>query len=350
MMQAHFQKYILNFKRPAGTSRGTYKTKETYILRVQDNGKIGYGECSLFKGLSADDRPDFEKKLANVVKNINQNGLSQSILSDLKMWPSIQFGLETALISLKSSTFVLFPSSFTSGHKGIITNGLIWMGDTEFMQQQIEAKLNDGFKCIKIKIGALNWEDEHRILKALRNKFGKDTLEIRVDANGGFTPTKAPSILEQLYKLHVHSIEQPIMAHQHQSMAQLCQNSPIPIALDEELIGIYNQSDKAAMLNTIKPQYIILKPGIIGGLSASDEWIKLAEERNIGWWVTSSLESNIGLNAIAQWTYALKTSIPQGLGTGSLFTNNIASPLEIIGEELFYKSNKSWQTLPNDWK
>lgn len=349
-MKASYQKYILNFKKPAGTSRGTYNTKETYFLKIEENGKVGFGECSLFKGLSADDRPEFEAHLSAVVKNLNLSGLNAGWKSTLSNWPSILFGLETALISLQKNSHILFPSEFTDGKSGITTNGLIWMGDVDFMRQQIEEKLKVGFKCIKLKIGAINWEDEFQILKSLRKNFSANALEIRVDANGGFTPTAAPKILEQLNQLNIHSIEQPIMAGQYKEMAMLCRNTPIPIALDEELIGLFEKPERAEMLDLINAQYIILKPGIIGGLASSEEWIKMAEARKIGWWVTSSLESNIGLNAIAQWTYALNTSMPQGLGTGSLFTNNIESPLEMRGEELFYNKDKNWQNLPDDWK
>ena len=349
MIQASYQKYILNFKRPAGTSRGTYTTKETYFIKLIKHNTTGIGECALFRGLSADDRPNFETKLASTVKLINENGLNNNWREELQVWPSILFGMETALLSLEQNSPIIYPSDFTNGQNGITTNGLIWMGGIDFMQQQINEKLTKGFKCIKLKIGALNWIDEHRILQQLRAKYSPQTLEIRVDANGGFTPKNAPAILEELNKLNIHSIEQPIAAGQFSAMASLCKNSPIAIALDEELIGRYTKTEKQSMLDQLKPHYIILKPGILGGLKEAEAWIDIAEKQHIGWWITSSLESNIGLSAIAQWTYSLQSAMPQGLGTGALFTNNIASPLDMVGEELFYNPNKNWQTLPHEW-
>lgn len=348
-MKASIQKYHLNFVRPAGTSRGTYSVKETYFIQLKSRNRVGIGECSLFRGLSADDCPNFETKLLEIRDLTNINKSANNIIEYLKEWPSIAFGLETALKDLESNNHILYPSAFTENKQGIRINGLIWMGDKAYMKEQISQKLERGFNCIKLKIGALKWEDEKAIITNLRLLFGADTLEVRVDANGGFSPTEAPEILETLHQLNIHSIEQPIKANQHTAMAELCRNSPIPIALDEELIGLHNQQQQHELLDLIKPHYIILKPGIIGGLAASEAWIDAANKRNIGWWITSSLESNIGLNAIAQWTYKQKSALPQGLGTGSLFTNNIASPLQVIGEQLFYNPSLNWQEVPNDW-
>lgn len=340
-MKAFFQKYILNFKQASGTSRGVLHTKETYFLKVVDGDNVGYGECAVFKGLSADDRPDYEEKLAWLCENINRNLVE--LLQRLIEFPSIQFGLEQAFLSVKSENiFELFPSKFTKSKDSIKINGLIWMGTEAFIREQIKEKINDGFTTLKLKIGAIDFETEISLLKSIRNEFSSEEIELRVDANGGFLPSDALEKLKRLSDLEIHSIEQPIKQGQIGEMTELCSKSPIPIALDEELIGIFDVTDKKKMLQTIKPQYIILKPSLVGGFKGSAEWIQLAETQNIGWWITSALESNIGLNAIAQWTYTLKNNLPQGLGTGSLFTNNFESPLEVKGEYLHYSNKIKW--------
>jgi len=340
-MKAFFQKYILNFKQASGTSRGVLRTKETYFLKVVDGGKAGYGECAVFKGLSADDRPDYEAKLAWLCENINRN--SSALLIELTEFPSIQFGLEQAFLSLKSENpFELFPSKFTESEDSIKINGLIWMGSEAFMKQQISEKIKAGFSTLKLKIGAIDFETEISLLKSIRKEFSSKEIEIRVDANGGFLPSEALEKLKRLSDLKIHSIEQPIKKGQIAEMAELCSKTPLPIALDEELIGIFDVTNKTEILQTIKPQYIILKPSLVGGFKGSAKWIQLAEKQHIGWWITSALESNIGLNAIAQWTYKLKNSMPQGLGTGSLFTNNFESPLEVKGEYLHYNNKIKW--------
>lgn len=333
-MKAYFNPYTLIFKRPGRTSRGVLHTKKTYFLFVEENNKIAIGECNLFKGLSADDKEDYEYKLQCVCNQIN-NGEEVS-WAELRDFPSIQFGLEQIKYSLKAEkSSVLFESDFTKSKKGIKINGLIWMGDTDFMIKQIKEKLENNFRCIKIKIGT-NWQQEKVILKDLRNQFAEETLEIRVDANGAFSAKEAPSVLEELALLKVHSIEQPIRQGQWKEMAELCRNTSVPIALDEELIGIFEKEEKQILLKEIKPQYIILKPALVGGFKGSQEWIDFAVNQNIGWWVTSALESNIGLNALAQWVATLNSPMPQGLGTGRLFTNNIEAPLEIKEDELWF--------------
>ena len=340
-MNAFFQKYILNFKQASGTSRGVLRTKETYFLKVADGDNIGFGECAVFKGLSVDDRPDYEEKLYWLCENINRN--LDELLQELIEFPSIQFGLEQAFLSVKSENpFELFPSKFTESDDAIKINGLIWMGTEAFMRQQIREKLEAGFSTLKLKIGAIDFDSEISLLKSIRNEFSSQEIEIRVDANGGFLPSEALEKLKRLSDFELHSIEQPIKQGQIAEMAALCSKTPLPIALDEELIGIFDVTNKKEMLQTIKPQYIILKPSLVGGFKGSAEWIQLAEAQYIGWWITSALESNIGLNAIAQWTYTLNNTMPQGLGTGSLFTNNFESPLEVKGENLLYNNKIKW--------
>ncbi|MBA6155362.1 o-succinylbenzoate synthase [Tenacibaculum sp. S7007] len=341
MIRATYHKYILNFKQASGTSRGILRTKETWFIVLEKDGKQGYGECGLFRGLSADDRPDYEEKLKWVCENINL-GL-EKLLSEAIRFPSIQFGLEQAFLSLESENpFELFPSDFTKSKESIFINGLIWMGDKDFMKSQIREKLSTGFTCIKMKIGAIDFDTEINLLKSIRKEFSPKEIELRVDANGAFTPNKALEKLERLSELEMHSIEQPIKQGQWQEMASLCEKTPLPIALDEELIGVFSSEDKEKCINTIKPQYIILKPSLVGGFKGSQEWIEIAKKHRADNWITSALESNIGLNAIAQWTYTLGNPLPQGLGTGSLFTNNFESPLEVLNGSLGYNNNKKW--------
>ena len=339
-MTAEWSKYTLNFKRPGGTSRGVLREKTSWFIRLTDDGNTGIGECGLLKGLSCDDRDNYEQKLQEVCAN--PVGFARN-LSELADWPSIRFGLEMALKDLKSSHHVLFPGGFTDGSSSITTNGLIWMGDPDFMESQIADKLQKGFGCIKLKIGAIDFDREIELLKGIRKRFNSKSLELRVDANGAFSPSDAPSKLDQLAKLDIHSIEQPIRAGQWHAMAQLCANSPVDIALDEELIGINKPGQQKELVDTIRPQYLILKPSLLGGFAASETWINLAAEFDAGWWVTSALESNLGLNAIAQWTFGLKNPLPQGLGTGQLFTNNFRSPLYLDGENLKYDPLGEWE-------
>lgn len=341
-MIATYSKLILNFKQPSGTSRGILKTKETWYLILNSETKKGIGECGLFRGLSVDDTPDYEDKLKWVCSHIDL-GLSE-LLSELVEFPSIQIGLEMAFKSLESQDmFELFPSAFTQSKDSININGLIWMGSESFMKQQIEDKISAGFACIKMKIGAIDFQTEINLLKSIRKEFTSKDIELRVDANGAFKPSEALEKLKILSDLDLHSIEQPIKQGQVDAMAQLCKETPLPIALDEELIGIFDVTKKQELLQTINPQYVILKPSLIGGFKGSDEWIEIAENQNIGWWITSALESNVGLSAIAQYTYSKKTSLPQGLGTGSLFTNNFDSPLKVISGGLHYDKAVPWK-------
>lgn len=341
LIKATYKKYILNFKNPSGTSRGILKTKETWFIILEENDKTGIGETGLFRGLSIDDVDNYEEKLIWVCKNINK-GLD-FLLDEVSHFPSIQFGLEQAFLSLKStSKFNLFPSKFTQGKKAIEINGLIWMGEKQFMKNQIKEKLKVGFSCIKMKIGAINFDAEMELLKSIRSEFSSKEIELRVDANGAFQPKKALEKLKRLSDLEIHSIEQPIKQGQFEAMANLCSKSPLAIALDEELIGVFSSEDKKKVISEINPQYIILKPSLVGGFAGCKEWIKLAEENNSGWWITSALESNIGLNAIAQYTYTLNNQLPQGLGTGGLFTNNFECPLEVKNGTLQYNPALKW--------
>ncbi|WP_421811800.1 o-succinylbenzoate synthase [Flagellimonas sp.] len=340
-MKASYKKYTLDFKVPSGTSRGVMTQKETWYIILKDGDAFGIGECGILRGLSIDDRPDYQQQLAWTCNNIHLG--KESLLHQLREFPSIQFGLEQAFLSFQSNDpFELFPSDFTQKESPISINGLIWMGNEAYMLQQLEQKLKDGFGCIKMKIGAIDFEKEISILKAIRDNFSPNEIELRVDANGAFVPNEAMKKLDRLANFQLHSVEQPIKAGQWDKMAMLCEKTPLPIALDEELIGVFDVTEKAKLLQTIQPQYIILKPSLVGGIKGSGEWIDLAEKQNIGWWITSALESNIGLNAIAQFTYSLQTTMPQGLGTGSLFTNNIESPLKVKEGKLFYRQSNVW--------
>lgn len=340
-MRASAHRYVLQFKRPSGTSRGVMTTKETWFLILKDGSRTGIGECGILRGLSADDVPEYEEKLQWTCDQLNSG--RTDLLPELEGFPSIRFGLEQAVLSLRrADPFTLFPSDFTEGNASIPINGLIWMGDAEFMRKQIREKLEQGFNCLKMKIGAIDFETEYEILKNIRATYTVSDLELRVDANGAFTSDVAMPVLEKLAALQIHSIEQPIRAGQWDAMAGLCKNTPIPIALDEELIGIPLDQQKD-LLQHIKPQYIILKPSLVGGFESSARWISEATALGTGWWVTSALESNIGLNAIAQWTQTLQNPMPQGLGTGSLFTNNFDSPLEVEAGCLSFRPEKGWQ-------
>ncbi|OBQ54163.1 o-succinylbenzoate synthase [Tamlana sp. s12] len=340
-MIATYHKYILDFKQASGTSRGVLRKKETWFIVLLENNKQGVGECGVFRGLSIDDVPNYEDILKWTCEHIHL-GL-EALLIELYNFPSIQFGLEMAFQSLQSQDqFELFPSEFTQGKKGIPINGLIWMGDESFMKSQIKSKIEAGFSCIKMKIGAINFQTEIELLKSIRKEFSSKEIELRVDANGAFPPAEALEKLKILSDLDLHSIEQPIKQGQVDDMASLCEKTPLPIALDEELIGVFSVTKKVELLQTIKPQFIILKPSLIGGFGGSTDWIIAAENQNINWWITSALESNIGLNAIAQFTFKLNSNLPQGLGTGGLFTNNFESPLEVNQGELVYNKDLTW--------
>ena len=337
----------LHFKQPAGTSRGVYTTRNVWYIVItdQENPKhFGVGECAPLPALSCDDVPEYLDVLTKTSRRLEENMKTNfenalTSLEELEAYPSIRFGVETALAHYQARSLQLWHTPFSKGKEGIPINGLIWMGNFDEMYQRIEEKMQQGFRCIKLKIGAIDFEKELELLAHIRKHFTSEQIELRVDANGAFSPTDALDKLKRLSEYQLHSIEQPIRAGQWQEMAELCKNTPLPIALDEELIGINNRQQKIELLDTIQPQYIILKPSLHGGIGGSEEWIELAAERGIGSWVTSALESNIGLNAIAQWTATLMPTLPQGLGTGMLFTDNIDYPLHIEGDCLWFDPN-----------
>ena len=330
-LKATFEKKTFFFKQASGTSRGILTEKHALFINLSSttNTRKAIGECSVIPGLSPDfiDFVSYEMKLQEVCENINyyvQN------LHVLEQFPSILFGVETALLSLFSNkSNQLFDTPFARGEVGIPINGLIWMGTKEFMLQQIKEKLNEGFSCLKMKIGAIDFETELDILASIRNKYQSSDIELRVDANGAFQTKEAMEKLEKLSKFDLHSIEQPIKAGQVEEMKKLCATTPLPIALDEELIGIIGQNKKIELLESIKPQYIILKPSLHGGILGTKEWISLADEKSIPWWITSALESNVGLNCIAQFAATYNNSMPQGLGTGGLYENNTPTQLNV---------------------
>jgi o-succinylbenzoate synthase len=344
MLKINCLKYSLKFKRPAGTSRGVLIDKDTYILKLTDTeqpNSYGLGECNLFRGLSYDDRDGYENKLDEI--QAKGEFYVKNWKAELLEWPSLSFGIEMAIRDLEQGgKRILFDSPFSRGNELIPINGLIWMGEKAFMKEQIRNKLDQHYNCLKLKIGAIDFEQEVDLLKSIRDEFPAHLLEIRVDANGAFKADEAIQKLNVLSKFEIHSIEQPIRQGQWKQMAELCAKTPVPIALDEELIGINHLDKKQALLDEVKPQYIILKPALLGGFSASEEWIDLAEKRQIPWWITSALESNVGLNAIAQWTYNLNVNRVQGLGTGQIYTNNIPCPLYLKGAKLGYDINQQW--------
>lgn len=341
MIRARYFKHTLKFIRPGGTSRGVLTEKDSWFIILNKGNSIGIGECGLLKGLSFDDRPDYETKLRSVCELINQGEVHDPL--ELIDFPSIRFGLEMALRSLNAkSPFELFPSEFTEGSGAVVINGLVWMGDEGFMMEQITEKIRLGFKCIKLKIGAIDFETELALLKSIRKKFSSEEIELRVDANGAFGIMEAEDKLKRLSEFDLHSIEQPIKAGLWEDMARLCESNILPIALDEELIGINDLKQKQELVTSVKPQYLVIKPSLVGGFTATDEWIDLARENGIDWWITSALESNVGLNAISQYTFSKNSTLPQGLGTGSLYSNNIDSPLQIEGELLKYNRKKKW--------
>ncbi len=341
-MQARFKKHRLYFKRPSGTSRGILTYKDSWFLVLHAHGKTGIGECSILEGLSPDDPQRIEAVLSSLCSALEAG----NTLPDLTVWPAIQMGLETALCSLEGThSFSLYPSKFTQGKGAIPINGLVWMGTFESMNTQIRNLLKAGYNCIKLKIGALDFERELDLLAQLRKEFTEKEVILRVDANGAFQPDEALEKLKRLSEFAVHSIEQPIGINQWQKMADLCSKTPFPIALDEELIGPHTAESKQQLLEEIKPQFIILKPSLLGGFKEADQWIQYADNLAIGWWITSALESNIGLNAIAQWTYLKEVSGHQGLGTGSLFTNNISSPLRIKKGCLMLDNSLHWEVV-----
>jgi len=345
MLKASYLPYIFKFNFPGGTSRGILTEKPSWHIKLWHSECpeiFGTGEVSIIPGLS----PELPKNIIETLKKLVDNPDNFINNFDLTNYPALKFGIETALLDLKNGgRKILFPSEFTEGKKGISINGLIWMGKKDEMLTRLKEKVKQGFTCIKIKVGAIDFQHELELLKYIRDTFSANDVEIRVDANGAFSPNEALEKLEKLNKYKLHSIEQPIKQNQWKKMAELCKQTPIPIALDEELIGITTNENKIKILETLNPHYVIFKPSLIGGLEETKKWSICANELNIGWWVTSALEGNIGLNAIAQWTYQNGSDMPQGLGTGQVFSNNIDSPLNIQKNKLWYHTNQNWGVI-----
>lgn len=350
-MKINLKKHLLHFKKPSGTSRGILYDKPSWILSVAlPNGNTAQGECSIIPGLSPDfiDENQYESQLKKLIAYfatweiedfmddlLFQQEKWRAFLSEWRTFPSLVFGMESLSRDVRyDGTGMLFDNAFSRKEQSIPINGLIWMGDESFMLEQMEEKLSDGFTTIKMKVGAIEWEKERSLLRQLRSRFSAEELTLRVDANGAFSAKDAPAKLAQLAELEIHSIEQPIMAGQGSEMRDLCATTPVGIALDEELIGVHVTSEKEQLLAFIQPQFIVLKPSLHGGFSGSKEWIELAESQGIAWWMTSALESSIGLNAIAQFTANYQNNLPQGLGTGGLYTNNFESTLVVNGGQL----------------
>lgn len=357
MIQCAVSQRQLRFRFEAKTSRGSLWDKWTYFVHVYDTRHPehhGIGEAAPLEKLSPEANPNFEDQLMQCVNAFNQlklENLSVDFAALLGMvlpkdMPSVYFAFEVALMDyLQGGDHCLYDNSFFQGKSRIPINGLIWMGNKLIMREQIEAKLQNGYTCIKMKIGAIQLEDELNLLQSIRDNYSAEQVTLRVDANGAFNEEQVDKVLGRLGELGIHSIEQPVSAKQKALMQSICKHTQVPIALDEQLIGLETTEEKARLLDEIAPQYIVLKPTLLGGLAQANEWIRLAEERSIGWWMTSALESNIGLNAIAQFTAEKNPSIPQGLGTGKLFHNNVASPLEIDSGHLVYKKDKDWEDL-----
>jgi o-succinylbenzoate synthase len=343
-MRIDIEERMLHFKQPAGTSRGVYTTRRLWLVKISDGETVGYGECAPLPQLSCDDIPNYVEVLRRFCDEVERTGEIDA--EAMRDYPSMLFGLETALLDVRckkeEGRDLLFDSAFSRGEVGIPINGLVWMGTFEEMQQRIEEKLAQGFHCVKLKIGAIDFDAELELIKKIRSRYSHHDIELRVDANGAFSFDEALYKLELLSQYALHSIEQPIKAGQWSYMSELCRESPLPIALDEELIGVNDPDQKRQMLNIIRPRYIILKPSLHGGMMGVREWVDIARDMGIGSWITSALESNIGLNAIAQLTadiYGSDIRMPQGLGTGQLFTDNIPMPLEIRGDRLWRIDN-----------
>jgi o-succinylbenzoate synthase len=353
-LHLRYTRRALQFNFPARTSRGALSEHVAWYLHLTDEHqpqRQGIGEAAPLAGLSPDYRPDMETYLAELCRRFNAAGYQVFSPADVPTligpeWPAVRFALETAALDWQhGGRRILFDTAFSRGEAGLPINGLIWMGDAAFMREQIRRKLAEGYSCLKLKIGSLDFATELELLTEIRAVASPAELTLRVDANGAFTPENAAQRLEQLARFSLHSIEQPVQPGQPALMATLCQTSPVPIALDEELIGITDPQAQAQLLDTLQPAYIILKPTLLGGIAATRRWVSLARERGIGWWLTSALESNIGLNAVSQLTAELQVGdFPQGLGTGLLYHNNVASPLYIRHGYLHYPAGGTWET------
>ncbi len=344
MIKASYLRKTLHFVRPAGTSRGILYSKPAWYFFLYDSNDpliTGIGECSYIPGLSEETEEKLEQNIQEICSKIN-NG-TFDVRTEIPSCPSMGFAIEAALLDLShGGQRILFPSGFVSGHGSIPINGLIWMGNMNSMLKQIDEKIAQNYRCLKLKIGALEFSEELEIISYIRRHFSAKELELRVDANGAFKPDNVMNFLYELARFDIHSIEQPVEKGQWDQMAEICSESPVPVALDEELTGFYCFNEKENLIRNIKPQYLVLKPGLLGGFKQASEYINLAKEAGIGWWVTSSLESNIGLNALAQWTYTLGNNMPQGLGTGLLYKENVVCPLELSGDRLCYNVRKKW--------
>ncbi len=344
MIQATWKELTLTPRFPLGTSKGEIKERTVWYLIAWDSNRPqlrGIGEAALFPGHSKEFPADVRTKLLELCRDTSN--WQQRLTGDLVQVPSVRFAVEQCLKDLAASgSKVLFPSDFTIGRQGIPINGLVWMGDKLTMRERIKAQIANGNRCVKMKIGAIGIEDELELLGEVRKQFNSKELTLRVDANGAFTHSNVVPVLERLAELEVESIEQPIAPGLYEVMAELCAETPLPIALDEDLIGLNTRLAKKELLENVRPQHIVIKPSLVGGWASAQEWIDLAKERNIGWWITSALESSIGLNAIAQWTATLKPDVPQGLGTGSVYTDNIPSPLNVLNGELLYSPEIAW--------
>ncbi len=339
MVKASFKHKTLHFKRRATTSRGSYTTRDVWYITITSSKKdeFGIGECAPLPDLSCDDMSNYEEVLKKTCQDIEEKGnIDKEVLT---FYPSILFGVETALFQFFGKNSCLFESNFTKGISGIPINGLVWMGSYEDMLSQMKEKLEKGFRCIKIKIGAIDFDEELKLLSFLRNNYSPK-IELRLDANGAFSYNEAIEKLKILSQFNPHSIEQPIKQGQWEEMAELCAKSPIPIALDEELIGINKEEDKIKLLKTIRPKYVVLKPTLHGAISGAVQWASLAFDYGAGFWITSALESSVGLNAIAQWCGSLELKTFQGLSTGELFLDKIESPLYLKGDSLWYDAQK----------
>lgn len=336
MLRAQYCRYLLDFKEPATTSRSTMRDKETFFVKIFDEAepsRFGFGECAVFRGLSAEDTPDYESELARICRSFDGRWHPS-------LFSSINFGFESALADMEYRAGVLPCDEFS-----VRINGLIWMGDRNAMYRRICDKLDKGFRCIKLKIGGINFDDEVELLRFIRSRFSYADLELRLDANGSFMPVDALRRLDILSAFSIHSVEQPIKPRQWNDMARIIKCSPVPVALDEELIGCWADGEREKLLDALKPHYIILKPSLCGGFESADRWITAASERGIGWWATSALESNVGLTAIARWLRKYSPVMPQGLGTGALYLNNTPSSLQTVGERLVVGSGSDLPSL-----
>lgn len=348
--RADYAAYTLLFKSKAVTSRDVLTRRDTYYIRITDNhsGKTGIGECALFRGLGDDDREDYEDCLRDTCRKVN----FAASLDEISAAPytSLRFGLETAVNDLRNGGCRRpFPSPWSDGKGEIAINGLVWMGNAQEMLRRIDEKLEKGFRCVKLKIGGIDFDEELKLLAYVRNRFPSSRLELRLDANGAFKPDDALVKLEKLAGYSIHSIEQPVKPGQWRAMAEICRLSPIPVALDEELIGCNDDAFMERLLDEVKPAYLILKPSLCGGFSGAERWIRHAESKGVGWWATSALESNVGLNAIAQWISCRPTTMPQGLGTGGLYVNNVESPILQERDVLRYNPETKWKFPDLEW-